>query len=139
MGRVISIGEVMVELSLAGGGQAGLAFAGDTYNTAVYLARLGHQVAYATVLGAEDPFSRGIEAGMAAEGIDTGLMARAEGRVPGLYAIERDAGGERRFFYWRGEAPVRQFAELADQEALAAAAKAADLTYYSAITLAVGG
>ncbi len=139
MGRVISIGEVMVELSLAGGGQAGLAFAGDTYNTAVYLARLGHQVAYATVLGAEDPFSRGIEAGMAAEGIDTGLMARAEGRVPGLYAIERDAGGERRFFYWRGEAPVRQFAELADQEALAAAAKAADLTYYSAITLAVVG
>jgi len=139
MGRVIAIGEVMVELSLAAAGQGALGYAGDTYNTAVYLARLGHEVAYATVLGAEDPFSRGIVDAMAAEGIDAGLIRRVEGRVPGLYAIERDANGERRFFYWRGEAPVRQFAELADLPALAAAAKAADLTYLSAITLAVVG
>jgi 2-dehydro-3-deoxygluconokinase len=139
MGRVISIGEVMVELSLAGAGQGVLGYAGDTYNTAVYLARLGHDVAYATVLGADDPFSAGIVDAIAAEGMDAGLIRRVEGRVPGLYAIERDANGERRFFYWRGEAPVRQFAELADQAALTQAAKAADLTYFSAITLAVIG
>lgn len=143
MGRVIAIGEVMVELSLAGGsaglGQGVLGYAGDTYNTAVYLARLGHHVAYATVLGGEDPFSRGVAEAMAAEGIDAGLVRRAEGRVPGLYAIERDAGGERRFFYWRGEAPVRQFAELADLTALSKATEAADLTYLSAISLAVVG
>lgn len=143
MGRVIAIGEVMVELSLAGGaagpGQGALGYAGDTYNTAVYLARLGHDVAYATVLGAEDPFSRGIVEALAAEGMDAGLVRRVEGRVPGLYAIERDAGGERRFFYWRREAPVRQFAELADLAALGEAVRTADLTYLSAITLAVIG
>ena len=143
MGRVIAIGEVMVELSLAGGsagaGQGVLGYAGDTYNTAVYLARLGHDVAYATMLGAEDPFSRGIVEAMAAEGMDAELIRRVEGRVPGLYAIERDANGERRFFYWRGEAPVRQFAELADLAALSSATRAADLTYLSAISLAVVG
>jgi 2-dehydro-3-deoxygluconokinase len=148
MGRVIAIGEVMVELSLAGGsagpesgglGRGVLGYAGDTYNTAVYLARLGHEVAYATVLGGEDPFSRGIAEAMAAEGMDPGLIRRVEGRVPGLYAIERDATGERRFFYWRGEAPVRQFAELADLPALSKATQAADLTYLSAISLAVVG
>lgn len=143
MGRVIAIGEVMVELSLAGGapglGPGALGYAGDTYNTAVYLARLGHDAAYATVLGAEDPFSRGIVEAMAAEGLDAGLIRRVEGRLPGLYAIERDPDGERRFFYWRGEAPVRQFAELSDLAALGAATKAADLTYLSAITLAVVG
>ncbi|WP_309092141.1 sugar kinase [Phenylobacterium sp.] len=139
MGRVIAIGEVMVELSLAGAGQGLLGYAGDTYNTAVYLARLGHDVAYATVLGGADPFSQGIVDAMAAEGLDAGLIRRVEGRVPGLYAIERDANGERRFFYWRGEAPVRQFAELADLSALSPAIGAGDLTYLSAITLAVVG
>ncbi|MGA0607255.1 sugar kinase [Phenylobacterium sp. VNQ135] len=139
MARVISIGEVMVELSLAGGSAAALGYAGDTYNTAVYLARLGHAAAYATVLGDRDPFSRGIVEAAAAEGIDTSLIRRVEGRVPGLYAIQREPDGERRFFYWRGEAPVRQVAELADRAALSAAVRTADLTYFSAITLAVVG
>lgn len=139
MARIVAVGEVMVELSLAGEGRAQIAYAGDTFNTAVYLSRLGHDVAYATVLGGDDPFSRGVAELMAAEGLDASLAARVEGRLPGLYAIERDAAGERRFFYWRGEAPVRQLPELADGEALAQATRAADLTYLSAITLAVVG
>jgi len=139
MGRIVAIGEVMVELSLAGIGQAALAYAGDTFNTAVYLQRLGHEVAYATVLGGDDPFTRSVLKVMEREGLDASLVSRAEGRLPGLYAIERDDKGERRFFYWRGEAPVRQIAELADVEALTDAAAKADLTYLSAITLAVVG
>lgn len=143
MGRIVAIGEVMVELGLAGlgtgGDQAALAYAGDTFNTALYLRRLGHEVAYATVLGGDDPFTRGVLTVMEREGLDASLVARAEGRLPGLYAIERDGAGERRFFYWRGEAPVRDFARLADVEALAEAAARADLTYLSAITLAVVG
>ena len=37
--RVVSIGECMVELRDAGGGLLSKAFAGDAYNTAVYLKR----------------------------------------------------------------------------------------------------
>lgn len=139
MARIVAIGEVMAELSLGAERTAAVGFAGDTFNTAVYLSRLGVETAYATVLGGEDPFTAAILGLMADEGIDTGLVARAEGRVPGLYAIERDEHGERRFFYWRGEAPVREFATRADLDKLQAEAATADLAFLSAITLAVLG
>ena len=58
--RVIVVGEGMVELSRAGDAwRAG--HGGDTLNTAVHLARLGHGVAFATALGT-DPFSRELRA-----------------------------------------------------------------------------
>ncbi len=139
MARVLAIGECMVELRPAGRATAALAYAGDTFNTAVYLARLGHSVDYATALGAGDPFSRGILGLMSAEGVGRALVAEAPGRLPGLYAIERDAQGERRFHYWRGEAPARDYMALADLDALTAALRAADLVYLSGVTLAVIG
>ena len=49
--RVISVGEVMVELSRGPEGRYGLAYGGDTFNTAVYLARAGIATTYATALG----------------------------------------------------------------------------------------
>ena len=57
--RVVSIGEVMVEMARATDGRFGIACGGDTFNTAVYLARAGIEVAYATALG-DDPYSEGI-------------------------------------------------------------------------------
>jgi len=139
MGGVIALGECMVELSLTGARAAAIGFAGDTFNTAVYLSRLGRPVSYATALGAEDPFSAGILDLMTEEAIARDLVVKAEGRVPGLYAIERDEAGERRFFYWRDQAPVRQFFDLADLGALQAAFRQAELIYLSGITLAVIG
>ena len=58
-GSVIAIGECMVELSRGSDGRFGLACGGDTFNTAVYMARSGAKVAYATALG-DDPYSDGI-------------------------------------------------------------------------------
>ena len=139
MGRVVAFGECMVELSLSDVGTAEIGYAGDTFNTAVYLSRLGRRVACATALGAGDRFSRAILARMADEGIDTDLVVEAEGRLPGLYAIERDPEGERSFLYWRGEAPVRDFFRLADLDRLARALREAELIYLSGISLAVVG
>lgn len=139
MPGVIAVGECMVELSLLGGGQAALGYAGDVFNTSVYLRRLGQDVRFATALGADDPFSRAILDLMAAEGIGDDLVTRVPGRLPGLYAIQRDAAGERRFFYWREQAPVRELFEIGDVGALAAAARAAELIYLSGVTLAVLG
>lgn len=139
MGRIVVIGECMVELSLAGPDTAALAYAGDTFNTAVYLSRLGHEVTYATAVGAGDRFSAGILDRMQAEGIHRDLVTEAPGRLPGLYAISRDSRGERSFAYWRGEAPVRDLFRLADLAALQQALDAAELVYLSGITLAVIG
>jgi 2-dehydro-3-deoxygluconokinase len=139
MGGVVTFGECMVELSLAGSGRAVIGYAGDTFNTAVYLRRLGVATRFATALGDADPFSAGILDLMAAEGLGADLVTKAPGRVPGLYAIERDEHGERRFFYWRDQAPVRDFFEIADLAAFHQALGGADLFYFSGITLAVIG
>ena len=56
-----------------------------------------------------------------AEGIETDLMLRLPGRLPGLYLIETDAKGERRFRYWRDEAPARELFELPDWNRIAEA------------------
>ena len=53
-GRAISIGECMVELARGDDQRFGLGYGGDTFNTAVYLARAGVAVAYATAVG-DDP------------------------------------------------------------------------------------
>jgi 2-dehydro-3-deoxygluconokinase len=139
MDRVVAIGEVMVELAFTGADTARIGYAGDTFNTAVYLARLGRPCAYATAVGKEDRFSRGILARMAQEGLDRDLVVEADGRLPGLYAIERDGRGERSFHYWRGEAPARDYLRLVDPDRLAAALADSALTYLSGVTQAVIG
>jgi 2-dehydro-3-deoxygluconokinase len=106
---VACLGEVMVELSRLdlAGGTARVGVAGDTYNMAVYLARLlGEGVSYVTVLGRDALSDRMVEV-MAAEGVGTDLVGRHPTRLPGLYAIELDAGGERSFRYWREASAAR--------------------------------
>ena len=45
--------------------------------------------------------------GWAAEGVGTGRVLRLPGKLPGLYMIQTDAKGERRFFHWRDSAAAR--------------------------------
>lgn len=88
--------------------------AGDTYNTAVYLARSGLPVSYLTRLG-DDPASGDILAALRAEHIDTHLVTRWPGRTAGRYTISNDAGGERSFNYERAHSPAREcFAQVPD-------------------------
>src|ERR1043166_1908349 len=93
--RIICVGEVMVELAHGADGRYGLAYGGDTFNTAVYLARAGVPVAYGTALG-DDPYSDGIAALAAAEGVGPALMLRLPAPIPALYLIETNQAGERR-------------------------------------------
>jgi 2-dehydro-3-deoxygluconokinase len=134
--RVICVGEVMVELARGSDGRYGLAYGGDTFNTAVYLARAGVPVAYATALG-DDPYSDGIAALAAAEGVGTDLIVRVPGRTPGLYVIETDPGGERRFYYWRDTSPARDLFELPQWSIVADGLMTAGLIYFSGVTLSL--
>jgi len=134
--RVIAIGEVMIEMARGNDGRYGAACGGDTFNTAVYMARAGIEVAYATALG-DDPYSDGIVSMATAEGIKTDLILRVPGRLPGLYMIETDKTGERRFRYWRGEAPARDLFELPDWNRVAEAMVGARLIFFSGITLSL--
>jgi 2-dehydro-3-deoxygluconokinase len=134
--RVLAIGECMAELApLEAPGEYRLGFAGDTFNTAWYLARLRPDaaVSYFTAVGM-DTLSGQMRAAFAAAGIDDSHVRALPDRNVGLYLISLDAG-ERSFSYWRGQSAARHLAD--DPEALARAMDAADLVYFSGITLAI--
>ncbi|WP_457321927.1 sugar kinase [Roseateles sp. P5_E11] len=135
---IAALGECMLELQGQAFGQLRQNFGGDTLNTAVYLARCGGanlRVHYATALG-DDSLSAGLLERWAAEGVQTGLVQRLPGRLPGLYLIELDEGGERRFHYWRGQAAARAYFDTATT-ALEEQADGLDALYLSGISLAI--
>ncbi len=134
--RVVCVGEVMVELARGPEGRFGLSYGGDTFNTAVYLARAGIPTAYATALG-DDPYSDELMALASAENVDSELILRVPGRMPGLYLIETDGKGERKFYYWRDTSPARELFELADWATLAEALLSARMIYFSGVTLSL--
>ncbi|MCD5981664.1 MULTISPECIES: sugar kinase [Pseudomonas] len=140
LSRVALIGECMIELQQHADGSLHQSFGGDTLNTAVYLARLlgSGQVDYVTALG-DDSFSDSMCKVWSEEGIGLGKVQRLPGRLPGLYCIQTDASGERRFLYWRNEAAVRDCFMTPAAEPILAALTSYDVLYFSGITLAVLG
>lgn len=135
MTRIVFIGEAMIELS-GNGKLSRTGYGGDTLNTAIHLARLGHDVAYLTAL-ASDSASSALKAKWAAEGLDTSLILDHPSRATGRYAIATDANGERSFTYWRDTSAARDMFSLAGIEAALDAVAKADLVAYSLITLAI--
>jgi 2-dehydro-3-deoxygluconokinase len=139
MTKVACIGECMIELKQAQGGQDGLysrGYGGDTLNTAVYLARLGIDVDYITALG-DDPMSDEMIAGWAAEGVGTQRVVRLRGKLPGLYMIQTDEHGERRFFHWRENSAARCAMDLPETDDILDSLATYDVVYLSAITLSI--
>ena len=139
--RIALIGECMIELQHRADGSLHQSFGGDTLNTAVYLRReLGAigNVDYVTALG-DDCFSDAMCQQWADEGLGIGRVQRLPGRLPGLYCIQTDANGERKFLYWRNEAAVRDCFTTPAAEPILAALPDYDVVYFSGITLAVLG
>ncbi|HEY7689866.1 MAG TPA: sugar kinase [Dongiaceae bacterium] len=138
--HIISIGECMMELRHRDEEILALSFGGDTLNTALYMSRLGRSaglhVSYLTALG-DDPYSARMMAAWQAEGIDTGMVARLPGRLPGLYIIRTNAAGERSFSYFRSAAAARDMLKSGRGESLRDKVAAADCIYLSAITLSI--
>ena len=137
---IASIGECMIELAAADAGPdlRRLGFGGDTLNTALYLARLGVAVDYVTALG-DDPYSERMVEAWRVEKIGTDQVQRIAGRVPGLYMIEVDDQGERKFFYWRQQAPAREIFGNDRTEDLCRALLGHQWLYLSGISLSLYG
>jgi 2-dehydro-3-deoxygluconokinase len=141
MSKVACIGECMIELKQAQGTEPGLfsrGYGGDTLNTAVYLTRLGVGVDYITALG-DDSLSDEMISGWAAEGVGTGRVVRLPGKLPGLYMIQTDDKGERRFFHWRDSAAARNLMDLPQTPEILDSLAGYDVIYLSAITLSLYG
>ena len=141
--RIACIGECMIELSGwdPAVGTARVAFAGDVLNTAVYLARLLRdrdiEICFVTVVGT-DGFSDCMVAQWEDEGIDCRFVGRRADRLPGIYAIDTDAAGERFFRYWRSESAARTlFAGPGPGPGPGPELAGFDAIYLSGVTLAV--
>ena len=91
--NVLVVGEGMIELSKAAPhGLWRMGSGGDTLNTAIHLARLGCEVAFASALGG-DAFSMEVRESWGREGLDLDTLLTDLQRMTGLYAIHTDEGG----------------------------------------------
>ena len=132
---IVVFGEAMIELSDIKVTGARLGVAGDTFNSAVYLARSGVHTLYATALGI-DTFSERIRTELDSENIGCDLVLTIPECAPGLYAIDVDEDGERSFTYWRSESAVRNFFHVGDTDVLDKL-RTASVLYLSGITLSL--
>lgn len=137
--KIACIGEVMLELVEDDSGAPVLGVAGDSYNTAVYLARALREhaasVAYVTALGT-DPYSDKIISEILGHGIDDTYVARLETLLPGIYAIHTNDVGERSFSYWRANSAARSMFQDASTVTLNHL-DGFDLIYLSGISVAI--
>jgi 2-dehydro-3-deoxygluconokinase len=138
--KIAVIGECMLEMSAAHDSYYKLAFAGDTYNVAVYLKRAlrlsNVVVEYVTALG-HDVYSQQMVHAWQEEGIGSSLVRHLTGKLPGLYTIETDQHGERSFYYYRSSAAVRDLFLGEGGMQLAQQLLEYDYLFLSGITLAV--
>lgn len=136
--RVAAVGECMLELQ----GQPFSAqlrqhYGGDTFNAACYLARCSEaRVSYASALG-DDTLSEALLQRWTDEGLQLDLVRRLAGRRPGLYQIELDEQGERRFHFWRGQSAARDYFDGLAPTPLEQAAGELDALLFSGISLAI--
>jgi 2-dehydro-3-deoxygluconokinase len=137
MTRIVCIGECMVELRAVGADTFARSFAGDVYNTAVYLKRSFPvaQVQFLTAAG-DDAMSKAMRRTWSAQGIDDELAFSVEGGSAGLYLIETDAFGERSFQYWRKDSAARRWLALLEERG-ESTLRGADIIYFSGISLAI--
>lgn len=137
--KIVCIGECLLEFSPMAENLFRKNYAGDAYNTAVYLKRQFEKsidVSFMTGLGA-DPESLGMRRCFSNEGLDSSLIAVVPDRQPGLYTIANDENGERFFQYWRSSSAARLMLTDYTAESLSRKLSEFDLIYFTGITLSI--
>jgi 2-dehydro-3-deoxygluconokinase len=134
--KILSIGECMAEFSPDEQlGKFNLGFAGDTFNTAWYIANNHADVnsAYFSKVG-DDELSDQMLKFMSDNQVDTTYIKKVAGSTIGLYLISL-VDGERTFSYWRNKSAATFLGQNVDD--VGNAMKKQDMIYFSGITLAI--
>lgn len=141
MKNIYLFGECMIELMAASKEQPAntmkQSFAGDVFNTAVYLKRTfaDSKVHLVTAVG-KDQFSLDMIQYFESENIGTEFVYQSDTKIPGLYSIQLDEQGERSFTYWRENSAARQVMQHITDDAISQLSKG-DMFFFSGISLAV--
>jgi 2-dehydro-3-deoxygluconokinase len=139
MQNVVVMGECMVEFSLNARNNYKQSFAGDVYNTAVYLKRLqqgASNVAFFTAIG-NDIMSDGLLGELTENGISTTLVKRVNDRQLGSYLIQTTDEGERSFVYWRDNSAAKVAMSQLNDDEQNKLIEQCDLFYFSGISIAI--
>ena len=140
--KAIFAGECMVELSGnvssldASETKMQVNFGGDSYNSAVYFARLcakNFVTHYFTAVGC-DKFSEMMIKRFSNENLNVSLIKKIKDKYPGLYSIHTDIKGNRSFSYWRNQSAAKlMLHDFKDKEKLKGFNNC-ELFYYSGIS-----
>jgi len=112
-------------------------FAGDVFNTAVYLKRVfaDMKVNIVTAVGT-DEFSTNMVEYFQQQNIETDFVYRSNDKIAGLYSIKTDSEGERTFTYWRENSAARQVMKSINSAEIEKMSQG-DVFFFSGISLAV--
>ncbi len=142
MKNIFLFGECMVELlNVSPNAQLPQtlkqSFAGDVFNTAVYLKRVfaDMKVNIVTAVGT-DEFSSNMVEYFQQQNIETDFVYRSNDKIAGLYSIKTDSEGERTFTYWRENSAARQVMKSIDSAEIEKMSQG-DVFFFSGISLAV--
>lgn len=140
MKNIIVMGECMVEFGLAA--EANLYkknFAGDVYNTGIYIKRCVKELAnvqFLTAVG-DDALSLDMLSMMEQESLDTSLVYQSSTAKMGLYLINVDDAGERSFTYWRDTSAAKQVVKFLGDDGGSQRLEKPDVFFFSGISIAI--
>lgn len=105
---VLFVGEAMLELVNKENNTLAKSFAGDVYNTAVYMKRAYPKLTsgFMSAVG-EDVLSSEFITQSLSESLDMDNVAISKERHLGTYMVVNDATGERSFIYWRNDSAAK--------------------------------
>ncbi len=144
MKNIAVLGECMVEFGGVSNteNQAHLykqGFAGDVFNTGIYIKRcIEHKanVSFVTAIG-NDELSDQFITMMKQENLSDELLYRSNTEKMGLYLINVDAEGERSFTYWRENSSAKQLMTFIDAETNPEKFDQIDALFFSGISIAI--
>lgn len=138
MTSLVLIGECMMELNATDTLNFKRAYAGDTYNTAVYAKRWqpSLSVAYLSAVGT-DNLSDEMLSQWKAEGLNTQYVLKSADAQLGIYAISKNNQGVRSVAYWRKDSAATQIMQLLKQNGGAESLPKFDYVYFTGISLGI--
>ncbi len=139
MTNLVVMGECMVEFSPTTDGQYKQSFAGDVYNTAVYLKRLLAEASNVSLFSAvgKDFLSEKMLQSLTLENISSDFVEQSDFQQMGAYLIQTSAEGERSFVYWRDTSAAKTTLSSLGDESKKELIRQTDIFYFSGISLAI--
>jgi len=144
MKNIAVMGECMVEFGTASNVESQeklykQSFAGDVYNTGIYIKRCIDNEADVSFLSAvgNDDLSDQLVAMMEKENLSGKLLYRSKTEKMGLYLINVDDEGERSFTYWRENSAAKNLIKFMQADSNNEKLSNIDALFFSGISIAI--